>query len=258
LCFAVYCYNQHAFQGGQVSLKIDQLVRCSRELLGLELTPEIQRAFGIYADELLTWNQQFNLTAITAPEEIEMRHFLDSLSVQKAIAFNSALRVIDVGAGAGFPGLPLRLAYPHIELTLLEATAKKTKFLEHVVSRLSLNNVRVLNARAEEAGQDAASRERFDVVLARAVAQMPVLGEYLLPLCKIGGRCVALKGESAVNETQQAENALRILGGRLEKVIAVELPQVAETHYLVVIQKTAATPPQYPRRPGIPAKRPLK
>jgi 16S rRNA (guanine527-N7)-methyltransferase len=238
-------------------MKVDRLVACSRELLGLELGPEIQRAFSTYATELLAWNQKINLTAITAPEDIEMRHFLDSLSVLQAVPFVSGQRVIDVGTGAGFPGLPVRLVQPQIELTLLEATTKKTAFLEHITLRLNLNNVRVLNARAEDAGQDPVDREQFDTVLARAVAQMPVLGEYMLPLCKVGGRCVALKGENAMAEAQQAENALRILGGHLEKVIPVELPQVAETHYLVVIEKAAATPLKYPRRSGIPVNRPL-
>lgn len=238
-------------------MKVDYLVKHSRDLLGVDLSPEIQRAFGLYADQLLDWNEKHNLTAITAPEAIEMRHFLDSLSVLLAVPLPPGQRVIDVGTGAGFPGLPLRLVSPQIELTLLEATAKKTRFLEHVVTLLGLNNVHIVNARAEDAGQAAANREKYDLVLARAVAQMPVLGEYLLPLCKIGGRCVALKGESAAAEVQQAENALRILGGRLEKIIPVELPQVVETHYLVVIQKIAATPPLYPRRAGMPTKRPL-
>jgi 16S rRNA (guanine527-N7)-methyltransferase len=238
-------------------MKVDHLVRCSRELLGLELNGDVQRAFGAYADDLLEWNEKFNLTAITAPEAIEMRHFLDSLSVLLATPMVGGMRVIDVGTGAGFPGLPLKLVFSQIDLTLLEATAKKTEFLQHIVTRLRLNNVKILNARAEEAGQDVASRERYDLVLARAVAQMSVLAEYLLPLCKVGGRCVALKGESAAVEIQQAENAFRILGGRFEKIIPVELPQVPETHYLVVIQKIAATPPQYPRRAGMPSKRPL-
>jgi 16S rRNA (guanine527-N7)-methyltransferase len=238
-------------------MNVDQLVRCSRELLALDLSPEVQRAFSLYADELLAWNEHTNLTAITHPEAIEMRHFLDSLSVIQAVPLTPGQRVIDVGTGAGFPGLPLRLIRAQIELTLLEATAKKTDFLTHIARRLNLNNVRIQNARAEDAGQDETNRERFDVVLARAVAQMPVLAEYMLPLCKVGGRCVALKGENAVVEIQQAEHALRVLGGRLEKVIAVELPQVAETHYLVVIEKIAATPPKYPRRAGIPSKRPL-
>jgi 16S rRNA (guanine527-N7)-methyltransferase len=239
------------------AMKVDHLVKSSRELLGLELSPDVQRAFSLYADRLLEWNKNVSLTAITAPEAIEMRHFLDSLSVALAVPLASGQRVLDVGTGAGFPGLPLRLVYPQIELTLLEATTKKTRFLEHIVALLNLSNVRILNARAEDAGQDPVSREKFDVVLARAVAQMPVLGEYMLPLCKVGGRCVALKGEDAAAEMQQAEDALRILGGRLEKMIRVELPQVPETHHLVVIQKIAATPPPYPRRAGIPTKRPL-
>ena len=134
-------------------MNLDRLVRCSRELLGLELSAETQRSFRHYADELLAWNEKFNLTAITAPEEIEMRHFLDSLSVIRAVTFKPGMRVIDVGAGAGFPGLPLKLAFPGIELTLLEATAKKTAFLEHIVERLKLSNVKVLNARAEDAGR---------------------------------------------------------------------------------------------------------
>ncbi len=197
------------------------------------------------------------MTAITAPEAVEMRHFLDSLAVLRAVSLSSGMRVIDVGTGAGFPGLPLRLICPAIELTLLEATAKKTAFLEHIVKRLKLNNVRVLNARAEDAGQMPDQRERYDLVLARAVAQMPVLMEYLLPFCRVGGLCVALKGESAHAETRQAETALQLLGGHLEKIIPVELPQVPETHYLVLVKKVAATPPTYPRRAGMPTKRPL-
>ncbi|MBN1565862.1 MAG: 16S rRNA (guanine(527)-N(7))-methyltransferase RsmG [Anaerolineae bacterium] len=236
---------------------VEQLVRCSRNLLGLELNGDVQRAFSRYADELLAWNENVNLTAITDPEAIEMRHFLDSLSVMLAVPLAPGQRVIDVGTGAGFPGIPLRIIAPQIELTLLESTAKKTHFLQHITDLLKLKNVRIVNARAEDTGQDTAHRERHDIVLARAVAQMPVLSEYLLPLCKVGGRVIALKGESAAAEVQQAENALKILGGRLEKILSVELPQVTETHHLVVIEKVAATPPQYPRRAGIPTKRPL-
>ncbi|MCD4686993.1 MAG: 16S rRNA (guanine(527)-N(7))-methyltransferase RsmG [Anaerolineae bacterium] len=239
-------------------MKVDRLVHHSRELLGLDLNAEMQHAFGHYADELLTWNESTNLTAITDPEAIEMRHFLDSLSVILAVPFASGQRVIDVGTGAGFPGLPLRLVYPQIELTLLEATAKKASFLGHLAQSLKLDNIRILNQRAEEAGQDTDTREQFDIVLARAVAGMSVLMEYLLPLCKVGGCCVALKGESAAAEVQQAEHALRILGGHVKKILPVELPRVTETHHLVIVEKTAATPPKYPRRPGMPSKRPLE
>ncbi len=235
-----------------------KLPQAARDLLGLELTAEQQNLFERYAKELVAWNDsRANLTAITEPLAVEMRHFLDSLTVLRAAALAPGQKVIDVGSGAGFPGLPLRVVNPAIQLTLLEATGKKVAFLEHVAAHLSLHNVRVVNARAEEAGQNPAHREQYDLVLARAVALMPVLAEYLLPLCRIGGRCIAMKGESAAAEASRAERALRVLGGRLVQLLPIELPTVAETHYLVVIEKTAATPHHYPRRPGLPARKPL-
>lgn len=234
------------------------LPQAARDLLGLELSAEQQLAFEKYSEELVIWNKsRANLTAITDPLAIEIRHFLDSLSVLRALPTGAGLRVIDVGTGAGFPGLPLRLVVPGLQLSLLEATGKKVAFLEHIVKVLNLSGVRFVNARAEEAGQDPAHREKYDVVLARAVAHMPILAEYLLPLCRIGGRCVAMKGESAAAEVAEAEHALRLLGGRLLTLTPVELPGVAETHYLIIIEKTAGTPAQYPRKPGFPAKKPL-
>src|SRR5215475_12253038 len=160
-----------------------ELVQAAHDLLNLDLTAEQQHAFDIYMRELIDWNERVNLTAITDPLTIEMRHFLDSLSILKAASIPAGSRVIDVGAGAGFPGLPLKIACPQMQLTLLEATGKKTTFLQHIISELSLSNVKIANARAEEAGQDPAHREKYDLVLARAVAHMPVLAEYLLPLC---------------------------------------------------------------------------
>jgi len=234
-----------------------ELVQATHDLLNLDLTAEQQRAFELYTRELIDWNERVNLTAITDPLAIEMRHFLDSLSVLKAVSLPQGARVIDVGAGAGFPGLPLKIACPQIQLTLLEATGKKTTFLQHIISQLNLSQTKIANARAEEAGQDSAHREHYDLVLARAVAHMPILAEYLLPLCRIGGRCVAMKGESAAAEIGLAENAMRLLGGRFVQLTPIELPHVAETHYLVVIEKVAATPHHYPRKPGIPSKKPL-
>jgi 16S rRNA (guanine527-N7)-methyltransferase len=235
-----------------------KLPQAARDLLGLELTAEQQQAFERYARELIAWNEsRVNLTAITDLLAIEMRHFLDSLSVLRAVQLSPQIKVIDVGAGAGFPGLPLRIVCPAVQLTLLEATGKKAVFLEHIAKYLNLGNVKVVNARAEEAGQSLNHREQYDLVLARAVAQLPILLEYLLPLCRIGGRCIALKGESAAAEVGLSEHALRLLGGRLVQLTPIELPHVAETHYLVVIEKAAATPSHYPRRPGIPSKKPL-
>lgn len=238
-------------------MALQKLPQASRELLNLDLTVEQQGAFERYQHELIAWNDRVNLTAITDPLAVEMRHFLDSLTVLKAGRLGAGTKVIDVGAGAGFPGLPLRIVCPTIQLALLEATGKKTAFLQHIIAELNLTGVKVVNARAEEAGQDPAHREEYDLVLARAVAHLPILVEYLLPLCKIGGRCVAMKGESAMAEINLAEHAIRLLGGRFVQVASIELPHVTETHYLILIDKVAATPPHYPRRPGIPSKKPL-
>jgi len=227
------------------------------ELLNLTLSPAQLAAFDTYSAELRDWNERVNLTAITDPHEIAIRHFADSLTCLRVLSLRAGLKVIDVGSGAGFPGLPLKIVYPALALTLVEATGKKAAFLEHIVHTLKLDGVTVLNARAEVAGQMPDQRERYDWALARAVAGMGVLAEYLLPLARIGGRCLALKGESAHQEAAEAGHAIRVLGGKLAQITAVELPGVAETHYLVEIEKVSATPPQYPRRAGLPSKKPL-
>jgi 16S rRNA (guanine527-N7)-methyltransferase len=231
----------------------------ARALLKLELTPGQVAAFQVYADELRAWNDKFNLTAITRPDEIQVKHFLDSLSVLRAVGLNfGRCRLIDVGTGAGFPGLPLKIVCPDLRLTLVEATGKKVTFCQAMVERLGLANVTVVKARAEEIGRDPAHREQYDWAVARAVAEMPVLVEYLLPLVRRGGHALAQKGEAGLAEAHAAEAALRRLGGQLKQVLPVELPGVVETRYLVVFEKTAATPPAYPRRPGVPGKQPLK
>jgi 16S rRNA (guanine527-N7)-methyltransferase len=228
-------------------------------LLHLHLTTGQLAAFQIYASELAEWNARFNLTAISDPEGVQVKHFLDSLTCLLALrtAPQAPLSVVDVGTGAGFPGLPLKIVCPGLRLTLVEATGKKARFVEHMVERLGLSGVTVINARAETVGQDPAHRERYDWALARAVAEMPVLAEYLLPLARVGGRCLAQKGENAPAETQAAQKALGLLGGQLDQILPVELPGVAETRHLVVLRKAAATPARYPRRPGVPAKTPI-
>ena len=236
---------------------METLARALSDTLKVELVPDQRRAFRVYQDLLLEWNAHTNLTAITDPTAIAIKHFLDSATLLRAVRPTAGMRVVDVGTGAGFPGLPIRIICPQVDLTLVEATNKKTAFLEHLTRTLGLSDVKVLNCRAEECGQDPHHRERYDLAIARAVAAMPTLVEYLLPLCRVGGQCVAYKGESAPQETSQAEGALRVLGGRLRQLVPVELPGVAETRYLVVIDKIAATPQEYPRRPGVPAKRPL-
>ncbi|MBI2976639.1 MAG: 16S rRNA (guanine(527)-N(7))-methyltransferase RsmG [Chloroflexi bacterium] len=240
---------------------MDYLAPAVRQLLGAELTPAQLAAFRAYAAALSEWNEKFNLTAIKDAAGIEIKHFADSLSCLLAIRAAPPVprpAFVDVGTGAGFPGLPLKIMCPDIRLTLVESVGKKVTFLEHVVRALDLKDVTVLKARAEELGRLEAHREHYDWALARAVAEMPVLLEYLLPLVKVGGRALAQKGENAPAETQASERAARLLGGALAQIVPVELPGVVEPRYLVVFRKTAATPAKYPRRPGVPSKEPLK
>ncbi len=244
--------------GAASPVMMERLAQIARDRLNLNLTSAQVKAFRVYAEELLAWNAHTNLTAITDPEGIDVRHFADSLSC--LLVMRSRLAgslVVDVGTGAGFPGLPLKIVCPSFHLTLVEATGKKVDFLRHIVDRLKLTDVTLIHERAETLGQMPAHREQYDWALARAVAAMPTLAEYLLPLVKVGGHCLAQKGESAFQEIVEAQTAIKLLGGHVEQLKAVELPTVAETRYLVDIRKVAATPPQYPRRPGIPNKRPL-
>jgi 16S rRNA (guanine527-N7)-methyltransferase len=229
----------------------------ARAVLGLDLTAPQLAAFQLYAQELAEWNARFNLTAIKEPHDVLIKHFLDSLTVLKALPPGPA-RLIDVGTGAGFPGLPLKIVRPELRLTLVEATGKKARFCEHIAGRLNLDGVRVVHARAEEVGQVTEHREHYDWAVARAVAETPVLAEYLLPLLVRGGGFVAQKSKDAPAEAHAAEGALRKLGGTLERLIEIELPGVVDPRYLVVVRKTAATPRTYPRRPGLPAKQPIQ
>ena len=239
---------------------MEPLIAGAREL-GVTLTDRHLAAFEACYRELLEWNQRFNLTAVTDREGVLVRHFLDSLSCLKVLPraeLSAGARVIDVGTGAGFPGLPLKIVCPSMRLTLLEATRKKVTYLEHVVHELGLKGVEVIHGRAEDLGRDPAHRERYDWALARAVAEMPTLAEYLLPLVRVGGAALAQKGEGAAAEVHGTDAAIATLGGRVRQLLPVELRGLAETRYLVVVDKVAATPERYPRRTGVPKKRPLK
>jgi len=237
---------------------MEQLTVGAQKLLGLTLTSRQRQSFQLYYRELVAWNARFNLTAITDRKGVQIRHFLDSLSCLLAMGDDvHGQSLIDIGSGAGFPGLPLKIVRPTLHLTLLEATGKKVNFLRHMVALLELRDVTVIHARAEQIGQDPLYREAFDWVLARAVAAMPTLIEYLLPLCRLRGYCLAQKGEGAAAEVSLAEPAILLLGGRLNRLLPVELPGLAETRHLVIVDKVAGTPVKYPRRPGKPAKSPL-
>jgi 16S rRNA (guanine527-N7)-methyltransferase len=237
---------------------MSQTLRDGARQFNLSLSVAQLSAFERYSQELIAWNERVNLTSIVEPHEIAVKHFLDSLSIYPVLPKMPAdLALIDVGSGAGFPGLPLKIVLPGLRLTLLEATGKKTTFLQHVVQLLGLTDITVLTARAEEAGRDPDQRERYDVAVARAVAPLPVLVEYTLPLVKVGGQVIVQKGQYPADEIKAAANALGILGGQISQVLPVVVPGLAAERHLVVIQKNKTTPPQYPRRPGLPAKKPI-
>jgi 16S rRNA (guanine527-N7)-methyltransferase len=235
--------------------------------MGLTLLPPQASAFDAYTRELLAWNEQFNLTAIIDPEQVEIRHYLDSLALLPALAalegvslsalLCRSLSTVDVGSGAGLPGLALRILWPKLRLCCMEATSKKVHFLEHMTGLLGMPDVQLFHGRAEELALRPPHRASYDLVVARAVAALPTLVEYLLPLARRGGRVVAYKGSAAHEEALAADEGIRMLGGHLRKLIPVEVPGLAETRVLVVIDKVSQTPDGYPRGRGLPRKQPL-
>jgi len=225
------------------------------QCLGLSLTSEQIERFQAYYNELIDWNRRMNLTAIVNYEEVQVKHFLDSLTVSMAFS-KIPSTVMDVGTGAGLPGVVLKIAYPNIELTLIDSIQKKATFLGHLIDVLKLDGVQVVTGRAEELAHDTNYRERFDAVLSRGVARLAVLAELTLPFCAIGGVFIAMKKQKDRGEVDEAEAALQVLGGRLRQVVHVELPGLSDKA-LVAVGKVKSTPEKYPRRSGMPQKRPL-
>lgn len=239
--------------------------------LGITLTDAQVRSFQRHWQELVEWNRRFNLTTVTDYEAAQVRHFLDSLlplvalrevgwappSGCEAGPHDPRLLLCDIGSGAGFPGVPLKVVCPSWHVVLVESVGKKARFLQHLVRATSLEGVQVEHARAEELGRQPTHRERYHLVVARAVAELRVLAEYALPLLRRGGMLAAHKGSRAEQEVWEAEEALRLLGGEARRILTYELPGVVEPRRIVLVEKRSATPPQYPRRPGIPQKRPL-
>jgi len=225
--------------------------------LGVALSPPQLAQFARYEQLLLEWNERISLTAIREPRAIRIRHFLDALSCAAVTGSLSGQALIDVGSGAGFPGLPLKILYPDLRLTLVDSVAKKARFLEQVARELGLTDVVVVADRAEALGQSVDHRGAYDWAVARAVAELRVLAELLLPLCRVGGHMLAQKGASAAAELEAARPAIAALGGGATRVATILLPETEALHYLVAVDKTHATDARYPRRAGIPAKRPL-
>jgi len=228
--------------------------------LGLKLKPQQIEQFNIYYQELLEWNRRMNLTSITDSREVQIKHFLDSLTIflalKKPIDAKN-LNLIDIGTGAGFPGLPLKITFPDFNLTLLEATTKKAIFLRHLVQKLDLDGFEIIARRAEETAHKIQYRQRFDIVLARAVASLSTLAELTLPFCIINGKVIIQKKGNIEDELNQAIRAIEILGGSQPVLKKVELPEFTDNRYLIIIDKISPTPTKYPRHSGMPAKRPI-
>jgi len=228
--------------------------------LGLHLNPRQLEQFNIYYQELVDWNKRVNLTTITDYEDVQIKHFLDSLTVTLAWqqqVDNAELRIIDVGTGAGIPGIPLKILLPDIKLVLVDSTAKKAAFLHYLTHKLGLGDVEIVVGRAEEIAHLTQYREKFDLVLSRAVALLPTLVELTLPFCTIGGSFIAQKKGATTPEINRAARAISLLGGNLREIKRIELEEFTDERWLIIIDKISPTPQQYPRRPGIPTKRPL-
>ena len=230
------------------------LINSSNEL-GIKLNEKQINNFEEYMKLLIEWNKKINLTAITTPEDIVLKHFIDSLTILKYIKKEEKL--IDVGTGAGFPGIPLKIANPELEVYLADSLNKRINFLNIVIDELNLNNIKTIHTRIEDLGQKKEYREQFDVVTSRAVASFNILLEYMLPLLKIGGKGICMKG-SNIEEINNSKNALEILGGEIEKIEELELPFSDIKRNIIVVKKIKTTPKAYPRKAGIPAKKPIE
>ncbi len=234
------------------------LLQQSCAKMGVTLTEDMTAQFMKYMDLLLLWNEKMNLTAITEENDVILKHFADCMSILPHLALQGNESVIDVGTGAGFPGIPLKIACPSISVTLLDSLQKRIGFLEEVTNTLSLQNVVCIHSRAEDGGQNPLYREQFDLCVSRAVANLAVLSEYCLPFVKVGGKLAALKGPDAVKEVEEAKAALQKLGGNVIQILDVEIPFTDLQHKLILIEKVAPTPKAYPRKAGKINKNPLK
>ncbi len=224
---------------------------------GIEVSNSQLEKFELFLKELEEWNKRFNLTALKDENEVIIKHIYDSLLIISNANWQKEAKVIDVGTGAGFPGLPLKIMNEELEITLVDSTEKKKEFLEHIIKILKLDKATALHARAEELGQREEYREIYDIAVARAVAKLPVLLEYCLPLVKVGGIFIAYKGSKATEELASSVKALQELGGKVERMTELSLPEGQGKRVLIEIRKERQTDKKYPRRIGVATKRPL-
>ena len=225
---------------------------------GIELSGGQMEQFCHYYELLIEENKKINLTALTTAQDVAVKHFVDSLSAYDENVFRTCKKVVDIGSGAGFPGIPLKIFDDKLEVVLLDSLGKRIKFLKKVVDELKLNDVKCVHGRAEDAAREEKMREKFDVAVVRAVAPLNIVLEYSLPFVKIGGNVVALKGQKVWDEIKESQNAVKILGGENVNTREIKLPMCNETRIIVTINKTKTTPKQYPRKAGTPTKKPLR
>ncbi|KOO45922.1 16S rRNA (guanine(527)-N(7))-methyltransferase RsmG [Priestia koreensis] len=225
---------------------------------GISLSSHQLQQFKKYFEILVEWNEKMNLTAITDEEGVYEKHFFDSVTAAFSYDFQNVKTVCDVGAGAGFPSIPLKICFPHLHVTIVDSLNKRITFLNHLVTELGLSDVTLCHDRAETFGRKEGIREAFDVVTARAVARISVLSEFCLPLVKENGQFVAMKGASALEELEIGQKAITTLGGKVERVEHLTLPMEKSDRYIAVINKIKKTPKKYPRKPGTPIKAPLE
>ena len=235
--------------------RFEKSLREKVEKLGIELNDYQVKQFYNYMKLLIEWNKKINLTAIIDPEDIILKHFIDSLTIAKYI--NEKDKIADIGTGAGFPGIPIKILKPENEMLLVDSLNKRIKFLEMVIQEDKLKNIKVLHGRAEEIGRNKAYRGNFDVVTSRAVAKLNILLEYMLPLLKLGGKCICLKGPNIEEELEEARNAIKILGGQIDKIEQMELPYSDNRRNIIIIKAVKQSPNKYPRKPGTPTTSPL-
>ena len=221
----------------------------------IKINDEQIKKFMNYMNLLLEWNEKINLTAITQPEEVKLKHFVDSLTVLKYI--NDDDKVIDIGTGAGFPGIPLKIMKENTKITLLDSLNKRINFLNIVIETLNLRNIQAIHGRAEEIARNKLYREKYDVAVSRAVANLSTLSEYMLPFVKVGGKCICMKGANVNEEIEKAKNAIKELGGEIERVDNFYLSDNDNERNIIIIRKVKETSSKYPRKAGMPSKEPL-
>jgi len=231
-------------------------LKIEAEKLEIKLDEEQLKKFYKYMELLIEWNKKINLTAIIEPKEVITKHFIDSLTILKYIDKNAS--IVDVGTGAGFPGIPLKISNHNLKVTLIDSLNKRIIFLNEVIEKLELKKIKAIHSRAEEFGKNKDYRESYDIAVSRAVARLNILAEYLLPIIKIGGKCICMKGPDTQEEIDEAKTAINVLGGEIEEIKEFALPGTEIKRTVIIINKIKSTPNKFPRKAGTPTKEPIK